>query len=158
MNMTEQRYRDAWLQCEKHMHHLLHAVQSVRPALPVTAAALSCMDDETVQDWDQFILRFTKLQDTMGSRLYPALLGYLQEPYEDRPMLDKLNRLEKLGLIDSVEQWNGLRAIRNQFAHDYPEDNIVKAAYLNQAVEAVDTLSQLLQRTADMTSRLQNKG
>jgi len=51
--------------------------------------------DAQVQRVDQFILRFTKLQDAMGCRLFPAILQYLQEPYEERPMLDKLNRLEK---------------------------------------------------------------
>lgn len=42
----------------------------------------------------QFILRFTNLKDVMGNRLFPAILQYLQEQYEERSMLDKLNRLE----------------------------------------------------------------
>jgi hypothetical protein len=46
----------------------------------------------------------TVLQDALGAQLYPALLAYLQEPYEDRSMLDKLNRLEKMGYLVSVEQ------------------------------------------------------
>lgn len=64
-----------------------HALSAIGPTLPMTASALRLLNDEAVQDWDQFILRFTKLQDTMGARLFPALLDYLQEPYEDRPML-----------------------------------------------------------------------
>lgn len=103
------------------------------------------MDDEAVQDWDQFVLRFTKLQDAMGTRLLPAVLGFLQEPFEDRPMLDKLHRLEKLGYLPSVERWHGLRAIRNHFAHDYPQDDALKAAYLNEAVNAVPELEAVLQ-------------
>jgi len=112
----------------------------------MTAAALRLLNDEAVQDWDQFILRFTKLQDTMGARLFPALLDYLQEPYEDRPMLDKLHRLEKLGFIPKLEDWQGLRVIRNRFAHDYPEDDALKAAYLNEAVDAAHTLRAMLAR------------
>lgn len=38
------------------------------------------------------------------------------------------------------------RAIRNRFAHDYPEDDELKAAYLNQAIEAVQILRALLSR------------
>ncbi|MDI1293644.1 MAG: hypothetical protein PSV18_12985 [Methylobacter sp.] len=62
----------------------------------MTGEDFEYLTDAQVQSLDQFILRFTKLQDAMDSRLFPALLQYLQEPYEERPMLDKLNRLEKL--------------------------------------------------------------
>ena len=93
---------------------------------------------------DQFILRFTKLQDTMGSRLFPAILQYLTEQFEDRPMLDKLNRLEKLGFIDSVEKWQTVRNIRNKFAHDYPDDPDKNAAQLNLAFESVSDLYAML--------------
>jgi len=140
------RLQDAWQQCERHRHHLKHALAALSPGLPVTAAAIAKLDDETVQDWDQFLLRFTKWQDAMGTRLFPATLAYLQEPYDDRPMLDKLHRLEQLGLLSSVADWQCVRAIRNHFAHDYPEDDALKAAYLNDAVAAVQTLSNIFDR------------
>jgi hypothetical protein len=135
---------DAWRQCERHLHHLKHALASLSALLPVTPHSLSLMDDEMVQDWDQFVLRFTKLQDAIGARLLPAVLSFLQEPYEDRPMLDKLHRLEKLGYLPNVESWNTLRSIRNHFAHDYPQDDALKAAYLNEAVSAVPQMEALL--------------
>lgn len=140
------RLRDAWQQCERHVHHLRHALGAIGPLLPMTADSLRAMDDESVQDWDQLILRFTQLQDAMGTRLFPAALDVLQEPFEDRPMIDKLHRLEKLGYLDDVEQWHGLRVIRNRFAHDYPEDDALKAAYLNEAAGAVALLGALLKR------------
>lgn len=137
---------DAWRQCQRHLHHLHHALAALAAGLPVGPSDIAHMDDETVQDWDQFILRFTKLQDAMGMRLYPALLDHLQEPYDNRPMLDKLHRLEQLGFLDGIDQWNTLRALRNHFAHDYPEEASVKAAFLNQATAAVPLMEALLQR------------
>ncbi len=142
--------QEAWRQCDRHMHHMLHALAALRGSLPLSPQSAATLDDEAVQDWDQFILRFTKLQDAMGARLFPAVLACLQEPYEDRPMLDKLNRLEKLGYLGSVEQWNVLRAIRNRFAHDYPQDDAMRAAYLNEAVQAVPLLQELLARVAPL--------
>jgi hypothetical protein len=127
-----------------------HALRALEPHLPVLGQDLTKLDDEQVQDWDQFIMRFTKLQDALGAQLYPALLAYLQEPYEDRPMLDKLNRLEKMGYLVSVEQWQSLRAIRNRLTHDYPTDDVLKAAYLNDAVDSVKLLKDLLDRVADV--------
>lgn len=141
----------AWQQCQRHRHHLQHALAALHPLLPLDAAKLATADDELIQDLDQFVLRFSKLQDSMGMRLFPALLLYLQEPYEDRPMLDKLNRLEKLGYLSSVEDWQRVRAIRNQFAHDYPEDDAIKAANLNQAIAAVTVLDAILDKIANVT-------
>lgn len=88
----------------------------------------------------------------MGARLFPSLLEYLQESYEDRPMLDKLHRLEKLGYVAKVDDWLVLRVIRNRFAHDYPEDDALKAAYLNEAVEAVKILRSLLAKIEPVVS------
>ena len=153
MDTASSRLLDAWQQCQRHAHHLLHALAAIEPSLPLSAPALNALSDEAVQDWDQFVLRFTKLQDTIGARLFPALLDFLQEPYEDRPMIDKLHRLEKLGYLTQVDDWQALRAIRNRFAHDYPEDDALKAAYLNEAVSAVQTLRALLARIEPVVAR-----
>lgn len=148
------RLLDAWHQCEKHLHYLKHALRALTPRLPVLASSLGEMDEEVVQDWDQFVLRFSKLQDAMGSRLYPALLEYLREPYQDRPMLDKLNRLEALSYLSNANEWNTLRIIRNTFAHDYPQDDAIKASYLNAAVAAVPLFDQLLSRVAPVVNQI----
>ena len=83
------RLQDAWRECERNIYHLCRALQSLSAILPMTAERFERLTDAQVQSLDQFILRFTKLQDAMGSRLFPAILGYLQEPYEERPMLEK---------------------------------------------------------------------
>jgi len=54
-------------------------------------------DRQKVRLIDQLLFRFIKLQDALGERLVPATLAALSEPYEDWPMRDRLNRLEKLG-------------------------------------------------------------
>jgi uncharacterized protein with HEPN domain len=48
--------------------------------------------------------------------------------------------------LESVNQWNQLRVVRNHFAHDYPSDDVLKAAYFNDAVRAVPTLEALLEK------------
>ena len=129
-------------------------MSAIQPTLPLTADALTQLNDEAVWDWDQFVLRFTKLQDTLGARLFPALLEHLQEPYEDRPIIDKLHRLEKLGYLPKLDDWQALRVIRNRFAHDYPEDDALKAAYLNEAISSVPLLLALLAGSAPVMAGL----
>ena len=142
----QQRMQDVWRQAMRHRHHMRHAMASIAPRRPLSAATLADLDDDAVQDIDQFVLRFGKLQDVLGTRLFPALLDALQEPYEDRPMLDKLNRLEKLGLLESTEAWEKLRALRNHFAHEYPDEPALRAAYLNQGFDAAASIETIMQR------------
>lgn len=151
-----QRLQDTWRECGRHVHHMQHALDELRDVLPLSGDRLRSLDDDTVQALDQFVLRFGKLQDAIGARLLPGVLEYLQEPFEDRPMIDKLNRLEKLGYLQSAEQWQELRAIRNRFAHDYPDDPDKNAALLNLAFEASEHLVRLLDHLAmrlDLPSR-----
>jgi len=72
------------------MRYALDALDALAPLRPLTAQRLQSLDAEALQDRNQFVLRFGKLQDAIGMRLLPAVLSYLQEPYESRPMLDKL--------------------------------------------------------------------
>lgn len=82
---------------------------------------------------DQILFRFIKLQDCMGERLVPATLEHLAEPWTDKPMRDRLDRLEKLGYLD-VEAWLRWRVLRNRLAHEYPEAPAVRLAHLLQAM------------------------
>jgi hypothetical protein len=52
---------------------------------------------------------------------------------QDRPKLDKRNRLEKLDFQGSVEHWQTWRVIRNRLTHHDLTDDALKAAYLNEA-------------------------
>lgn len=154
MNLVAaQRLADAWRQCLRHAHHMDHALAAVRPTLPLTSATVSALDDESVQDWDQFALRFTQLQDAIGNGLFPALLDYLLEPAAEQPMIDKINRLEKLGFIEHAEDWHLLRAIRGRLAHDDPDDDALRAAALNEAVRAVDLIRAVLKLAQPMAER-----
>ncbi len=142
--LLAQRLVDAWQQCQGHQHHINYALSGIQQQLSMTAISVTAPDDEAVQDWDQFILRFTKLQDAMGNRLFTALIEYLLESAADQPMIDKLNRLEKLGYVERAETWKVLRSIRNRFTHDYPDDDALRAAALNEAVGAAKVLGSML--------------
>ena len=138
------RLQYAWRECECNVYYLCQALVLLNPILPMTGEIYADLNDDQVRILDQFILRFTKLQDAMGNHLFPAILTYLQEPYEDRPMLDKLNRLEKLGYLEKAQTWQDIRNIRNKFAHDYPDDGEKNAALINVASEVARQLCLIL--------------
>lgn len=138
------RLQDAWRECERNVYYLCQALALLNPIMPMTGEIYADLNDDQVRVLDQFILRFTKLQDAMGNHLFPAILTYLQEPYEDRSMLDKLNRLEKLGYLEKAQTWQDIRNTRNKFAHDYPDDEEKNAALINVASEVAGQLCLIL--------------
>jgi hypothetical protein len=152
-NIALLRLQEAWRECERHVYHLCLALSSLDPLFPMTGNRFENLSDAQIQSMDQFILRFTKLQDAMGNHLFPSILRYLQEPYEDQPMLDKLNRLEKLKYIQSAELWPHIRNIRNKFAHDYPDEVEKNAALINVASEAAEQMYLVLSKVAQKLER-----
>lgn len=78
---------------------------------------------------DQLAFRFMKLQDSLGEKVLPALLAQSLDPLpDDVPFVQKLQRLERLGAVVSVEQWKLLREVRNALAHEYPDHPALQAA------------------------------
>jgi len=66
------RLQQAWRECRQHAHYMDYALTALAPKLPLTGASLQSLDAETVQDLDQFVLRFGKLQ-TVAHAEAPAL-------------------------------------------------------------------------------------
>jgi hypothetical protein len=86
---------------------------------------------ELAERLDAFVSRFRRLQDTVGDKLLPQYLDAVGEA--TGPAIDNLNRMEKLGLIDSAELWMTLRDLRNPMIHEYIEDADAPANALNKA-------------------------
>ena len=113
---------------DRHLETLQLALQDWRAA-PAESLSVLEEDREKLRILDQLLFRFLKLQDAVGLRLIPATLATLSEPFEDWPMIDRLNRLEKLGFVD-VADWLRWRETRNRLAHEYPDDPDVRFATL----------------------------
>jgi hypothetical protein len=58
-----------------------------------------------------------------------------------------------LWAISLVEQWLGFRTIRNQFAHDYPDDSEQNAATLNLAYSQATALLNALKQVREFTEK-----
>jgi hypothetical protein len=94
------------------------------------------------------VFRFGRLQDAIGTRLLPAMLQLTQEWRDNEPFIDKLNRAEKLGMLPSAEQWQLLRELRNQSAHEYPAQPELVLLNLSRLVAHVPMLEQACDQLA----------
>ena len=117
---------------------------------PERAMALSGNNAEA-ERVDAFAARFGRLQDTTGDKLLPALLRLAgQSP---GPAIDNLNLAEKWGWIGSVQDWLGMRALRNKMVHEYIKDPAVLSDALNAAHDQVPALVDSAQRLVQETGR-----
>ena len=87
---------------------------------------------------DAFRVRYGDLQDCLGNKVFRSVL--LAEDEEPVNMADTLNRMEKRGILSSADLWRSMRAIRNAFAHDYPEAEEERAEAINLAWQSAGEL------------------
>ena len=136
--------RAALDQCLRHASLMRGALAD----LPATFDASTVATDNgpLIRTIDQFVLRFIKLQDTLGEHVLRAFASeVLAEPVSDLPLIDVLARLERYGVLDAA-QWARWRALRNSLTHEYPDHPEMRAAVLQEAREAAGALDRLVGR------------
>lgn len=107
-------------------------------ALSVAALKRLETDPAFAERVEAFVSRLSRLQDTVGDKLLPALLAYAGEPA--RTVMENLDLAEKLGWLPSADAWMSLRKLRNQMVHEYVEDLAILADALNRGHESVTML------------------
>ena len=112
------------------------------------------LDAATQRILDQLAYRFMKLQHTLGGRVLPGLLAAALEPLpDDAPFAQKLQRLERLGVVPSVDAWKTLREVRNTLAHDDPDQPALQAAAWTRLRRGAEQLLQVWQSAASFAQR-----
>ncbi len=88
---------------------------------------------ELAEQLEAFVSRFGRMQDTIADKLLPRWLMALAETPGSQ--IETLNRAEKLGVVEDVEQWLEARKLRNRLVHEYMENPEVFAENLELAKE-----------------------
>ena len=140
------KWKSAVKECRIHMARLRVALSHISGQIPLDALSVDSLSDEDTAWLDQFLYRFSKLQDTVGERLFVDGLLLLGEDFRDKPFIDALNRLEFISMIPSCSWWMGLRECRNQIAHEYPDRRAEQAFAVNEIYNKCDEFIQVVDR------------
>jgi hypothetical protein len=119
-------------ECELHLKRLHNVQINLSKVFPLTVQSYEHLDEAIITFLDQFLFRFMKLQDALGTKLFPVFANLITGIDDPRPFIDTLNILEKSRIISSSEEWQELRVIRNTIAYDYPDTADQTVAALNQ--------------------------
>ena len=100
-------------------------------------------DIEKIKAIDSFIYRFTKIQDKMGDKFFPAILKELQEYKNSMALIDVLNKLEKLELLENSYDWIDYRKLRNSLTHEYPNNSDEVLEAINISIEVYEKMKKI---------------
>ena len=103
-------------------------------------------DIEKIKAIDSFIYRFTKIQDKMGDKFFPAVLRELQEYKNAMALIDVLNRLEKLELLKNSDDWIDYRKLRNALTHEYPNNSQDVIEAINLSIEVYEEMKNIYKK------------
>lgn len=116
---------------EIHEERLREALDRLQEIFPIDEQKLLLLTKEENAFLDVISVRYAKLQDLIGSKIFSLLLEIMAEPIESKRYLDMLAHLEKIGILESMDFWIELRNVRNFIAHEYPEEPRLLANNIN---------------------------
>ncbi|MCP4177772.1 MAG: hypothetical protein GY756_08400 [bacterium] len=119
-------------ECNKHISKIIFALNSLAPVTPFDIDTYNSLKEIDISYLDQFIFRFSKLQDCMGEKLFKSFMLAVEEEVKTKTFIDILNRLEELELLNTSD-WKILRELRNNIAHEYSSSE-------NEIIETLNTL------------------
>lgn len=114
----EDTFKEKLYECGKHIEKIKISKKYLAKNMPLSKDIYLNLSDIDMSFIDQLIFRFSKLQDTIGEKIFPFILILTKEEVKKKTFIDILNRLEELEIVDKVK-WLKLREIRNDIAHEY---------------------------------------
>lgn len=146
MSIHTEKLKKIFNECDKHIIRINSSSLKMKANIPLNAETYLNLTDNEVEYIDQFLFRFSKLQDAVGEKLFKTILLSLDEKIENKPFIDILNKLEKLGLLDDVKVWRKLREDRNELAHNYDDDPNETSLIINKLYNKKDILIDIYQK------------
>jgi len=109
------------------------------------------LSTEEKESCEALTARFARLCDFLFQRIFRTIDRI--ELLDEGTALDRLNRMEKRGIIASTDLWKQLREIRKEIAHEYlieQSDRVLHEAYKH--------VPDLIQTTEKVKSYVKEKG
>jgi hypothetical protein len=135
-SLNRKKWIAALYECDARIVRIQNAMDHLADKLPLTKEVYDFLDDRDIAFIDQIVFRFSKLQDTMGKKIFRLGL-VLGEDVESFSFIDLLNKLEPLGMLPSTSKWMDWRELRNDLTHQYPD-------VIEDRIDAVNNLSSVL--------------
>ena len=106
---------------KKALEHLKYSYEKVK-SLPTSPQKIN---EQQLETWESFVMRFARLADIFIIQ-YLRTFILSKDPAFDGFVRDILDAAEKIHLIESADQWMGIRRLRNIISHEYKDADLEK--------------------------------
>lgn len=100
-------------------------------------------EEYTYEELDKFeslTSRFARISDILTQKILKTIFLLLRE--DVKTFIDRINKAEKLEIIDSAEQLKTIRDLRNEIAHEYCIEDI--SEIFKNVLKYGDTLLEMI--------------
>lgn len=133
--------RDKYInECKKHKLRIEESFDEIHSIFPISSKKYQELDSNEIKNIDQYLFRFAKMQDTIGQKLFKIVVDDFVEDSSSLSLIDILNKLEKIGIVSSMNDWQILRTARNNIAHQYDDEPEEMADAINKIFAQKDVL------------------
>lgn len=156
LNIEKIKLKKYFAECDKHLQRIEEAYTDIKEMLPLSVQKYKILSKNEVRDIDQYLYRFSKLQDTLGQKVFRLLLDIYNPSNENITFIDSLNNLEKLGFLESASEWMNLREKRNKIAHQYDDEPFEMTQAINDILNQKEILKAIYLNIRDQSRRYLN--
>jgi len=149
MNIRDIKSNKYLKECEKHQLRIRESFEEIQDIFPLSGKKYLNLSSYEVKNIDQYLFRFSKMQDTIGEKLFKLIVQDFVENIDTMTFIDVLNRLEKIGIIESSNDWQTLRKARNNIAHQYDDEPDEMAEAINRLFAQKEILLEVFKKIKD---------
>jgi len=117
----------------------------------VLKSGLNLLSIEQKESCEALTARFARLCDYLFSKVFRTIDQI--ELQDEGTAIDRLNRMEKRGIIASSHEWRSLRDLRNEIAHEYLIEKSDKVL-----IESHRRSKELFETVANLKAYIQSRG
>ena len=143
LNNLDIKWKKYLHECDKHLFWIEESSNEVHNSFPLSSKKYQALDGHAIKNIDQYLFRFSKLQDTMGEKLFRLIVQDFIENIDKMTFIDILNQLEKIEILENAQDWKVLRSIRNNISHQYDDDPEEMADALNKIFAQKEILIEI---------------
>lgn len=146
LDLNEVKLQNYLNQCAKHVQRIEEAFSDITSILPLNADKYAKLNKAQVQAMDQYLFRFSKLQDTLGDKVFRLIIQKYEPSADKLPLLDVLNKLEKYGVLENAKEWISLRKLRNDVAHQYEDEPEEMSLAINNLLAQKEVIVKIFEK------------
>lgn len=129
--------------CSERIKSLIFSYRKNKDLFPIEVDEIKLLTDEQKESIDAFILRYSQCVSIIQDKIFRGIILVEQEDIIGKSNRDKTVLMEKLGAINSADEFGAAAVLRNKFAHHYPDSSQEQIDKLNILTDETELIVEV---------------